>query len=95
MAPAQLPAARRQTAPQGVVPPPVSNDKALHSGRAHLLRSILLPYLRKHAPDEIEQVEVMVLRVVGSNADLTEEELFEDLEVAFGAKVDIDPHDVS
>jgi len=37
----------------------------------------------------------MVLRVVGSNADLTEEELFEDLEVAFGAKVDIDPHDVS
>ena len=60
-----------------------------------LLRSILQPFLTRHAPDELHQLDAMVLRVVGRDADLTEEELFEDLEIAFNAKIDLDPHDMS
>jgi hypothetical protein len=47
----------------------------------------------QHAPDEANNVDAMILRVVGREADLTEEELFEDLEVAYGVRVDLDPHE--
>ena len=75
-----------------VVPAAPSREKALQSGRAKLLRSILLPYLQNYAPNEVPQLDRMLLRVVGPNADLSEEDLFEDLEVAFGKPIDIDPH---
>jgi len=75
------------------LPAPPVHDKALSGGRAKLLRSILTPYLNKHAPDEANNVDAMILRVVGREADLTEEELFEDLEVAYGVRVDLDPHE--
>ena len=47
---------------------------------------------REFCADDMPRV---VARVVGRNADLTEDELFEDLEVAYGVEVPLDPHDVS
>ena len=92
--PATAAAAARQPPARGadIVPSPTSREKALQSGRAKLLRSILLPYLSQCAPEEVPQLDRMLLRVVGKDADLTEEELFEDLEVAFGKPIELDPH---
>ena len=44
-----------------VVPAAPSREKALQSGRAKLLRSILLPYLQNYAPNEVPQLDRMLL----------------------------------
>uniref|UniRef100_A0A7S3EVY2 Uncharacterized protein n=1 Tax=Haptolina ericina TaxID=156174 RepID=A0A7S3EVY2_9EUKA len=79
--------------------------KAIHSGRATLLRQILLAYFRRHFTAGLPKVEDLVARVVGGPPTFvegvvvggvlwTEQELFAKLEAKYGAKVDLDPHDL-
>ena len=75
----------------------------MRSGRACVLRHILLSYFRKHAPGGVSRVETLVARVVGGAPSAvpgvgvvggvfwTESELFAKLEAKYGAKVDLDP----
>lgn len=93
---APLPAASPPAIPTAAPPPAAAprppRDDAVDGEQAQMLRSILLPYLLKHAPEEVQQLDAMVLRVVGREADLTAEELFEDLSVAYGADVELIPN---
>lgn len=76
---------------------------AMQSGRARLLRHILLAYFRKHVPEGVHKVEDLVARVVGGAPTAvegvglvggvlwSEAELFAKLEAKYGKKVDLDP----
>jgi hypothetical protein len=80
------------------------HDPVMHSGRARLLRSILLNFFQKHAPEGLHKVEDLVARVVGGAPThaggvvvggvlWSEQELFAKLEAKYGAKVDLDPQE--
>lgn len=73
----------------------------LQSGRAHLLRSVLTQYYKKHAPEALEKIEGVIARVVGGPPSSvggvfvggvlwTEKALFEKLEAKYGAPVEFD-----
>ena len=80
-------------------------SKEMQSGRASLLRQILLNYFRQHAPEGLGKVEDLVARVVGGPPSSvggvmvggvlwSEQELFGKLEAKYKAKVDLDPHGI-
>jgi hypothetical protein len=77
-------------APMAVPPPP--SPSVLQSGRAQLLRAILLNFFTKHQPSALHTVEQLCGLVVGDGAIWTEGELFQKLEARYGVRVDIDPH---
>jgi len=115
-----LPLAAPEPAPaieelQPAAPSPPENDddqsswsqlsKEMQSGRASLLRQILLNYFRQHAPEGLGKVEDLVARVVGGPPSSvggvmvggvlwSEQELFGKLEAKYKAKVDLDPHGI-
>ena len=96
--PAHHPAARLQGRPDSErVPlapaaPSAPVDPRMMSGRASLLRHVLLNYLRGRVPDSVlaDKVEELVMLVAGGT--MGEGELLAGLEAKFGAKVDLDPH---
>mmetsp|Transcript_19823 Transcript_19823/g.29134 ORF Transcript_19823/g.29134 Transcript_19823/m.29134 type:complete len:80 (+) Transcript_19823:2-241(+) len=72
-------------------------DVVIASERAQLLRSALTAYYTAHAPDNLDNVEALVSRVVGGPPSLvggmilggilwTEAELFAKIEAKYGAK---------
>lgn len=74
--------------------PPIASAAAMRSGRARLLRSILVAFFMKHDAQRLEDVEELVAHVVGDSVKWADEdELFEDLEVEYGVPFDLDPHD--
>jgi len=70
---------------------PVPSAAALRSGRAQLLRAILVNFFTKHQPNALHTVDKLVQLVVVENA-MSESELFAQLEARYDARVDIDPH---
>ena len=82
--------------------PQISTTPEMRSGRACLLRHILLAYFRAHAPEGVHKVENLVARVVGGPPSEVngmvvggvlwdEATLFGKLEAKYGARVDLDP----
>ena len=76
----------------------------MQSGRAQLLRAILINHFRRHQPLALSRVEDLVSRVVGGPATevdgagaqvtgvlWTEAELCAKLEERYGVKIDLDP----
>jgi len=90
-----------RTAPT-LLEPQISTTPEMRSGRACLLRHILLAYFRAHAPECVHKVENLVARVVGGPPSEVngivvggvlwdEATLFGKLEAKYGARVDLDP----
>ena len=90
-----------RTAPT-LLEPQISTTPEMRSGRACLLRHILLAYFRAHAPEGVHKVENLVARVVGGPPSEVngmvvggvlwdEATLFGKLEAKYGARVDLDP----
>ena len=100
---AEANAAARTLAPALPEPEPqISTTPEMRSGRACLLRHILLAYFRAHAPEGVHKVENLVARVVGGPPSEVngmvvggvlwdEATLFGKLEAKYGARVDLDP----
>ena len=92
-------------ASQPAAPSLPSQDRAMRTGRANLLRRILTNYFSEHVPNGVHRVEDLVARVVGGPPTSvgggpmvggtlwTEQELFQKLEAKYGVKVELDPHE--
>ena len=99
---AALPGAAPASRPlESFYPPQVSTDSlgaavpphhpAMRSGRARLLRSVLIHFFQKHHQEAVPQVDELVWRVVGDGAVWSEQELIAKLEARYGARMDLDP----
>ena len=99
---AALPGAAPASRPlESFYPPQVSTDSlgaaapphhpAMRSGRARLLRSVLVHFFQKHHQEAVPQVDELVWRVVGDGAVWSEQELIAKLEARYGARMDLDP----
>ena len=99
---AALPGAAPASRPlESFYPPQVSTDSlgaaapphhpAMRSGRARLLRSVLIHFFKKHHQEAVPQVDELVWRVVGDGAVWSEQELIAKLEARYGARMDLDP----
>ena len=99
---AALPGAAPASRPlESFYPPQVSTDSlgaaapphhpAMRSGRARLLRSVLVHFFQKHHQEAVPQVDELVWRVVGDRAVWSEQELIAKLEARYGARMDLDP----
>ena len=73
----------------GAAAPP--HHPAMRSGRARLLRSVLIHFFQKHHQEALPQVDELVWRVVGDGAVWSEQELIAKLEARYGARMDLDP----
>ena len=99
---AALPGAAPASRPlESFYPPQVSTDSlgaaapphhpAMRTGRARLLRSVLVHFFQKHHQEAVPQVDELVWRVVGDRAVWSEQELIAKLEARYGARMDLDP----
>ena len=99
---AALPGAAPASRPlESFYPPQVSTDSlgaaapphhpAMRTGRARLLRSVLVHFFQKHHQEAVPQVDELVWRVVGDGAVWSEQELIAKLEARYGARMDLDP----
>ena len=99
---AALPGAAPASRPlESFSPPQVSTDSlgaaapphhpAMRTGRARLLRSVLVHFFQKHHQEAVPQVDELVWRVVGDRAVWSEQELIAKLEARYGARMDLDP----
>ena len=99
---AALPGAAPASRPlESFYPPQVSTDSlgaaapphhpAMRTGRARLLRSVLIHFFQKHHQEAVPQVDELVWRVVGDRAVWSEQELIAKLEARYGARMDLDP----
>ena len=99
---AALPGAAPASRPlESFHPPQVSTDSlgaaapphhpAMRTGRARLLRSVLVHFFQKHHQEAVPQVDELVWRVVGDRAVWSEQELIAKLEARYGARMDLDP----
>ena len=99
---AALPGAAPASRPlESFYPPQVSTDSlgaaapphhpAMRTGRARLLRSVLIHFFQKHHQEAVPQVDELVWRVVGDGAVWSEQELIAKLEARYGARMDLDP----
>ena len=73
----------------GAAAPP--HHPAMRTGRARLLRSVLVHFFQKHHQEAVPQVDELVWRVVGDGAVWSEQELIAKLEARYGARMDLDP----
>ena len=99
---AALPGAALASRPlESFYPPQVSTDSlgaaapphhpAMRTGRARLLRSVLIHFFQKHHQEAVPQVDELVGGVVGDQAVWSEQELIAKLEARYGARMDLDP----